>query len=44
MSFGAPAALLALLGLPLLALLYLREQGRRRAGAAMSLGWFGRLI
>ena len=34
MSFGAPAALLALLALPLLGLLYLREQGRRRASAA----------
>ena len=34
MSFAAPTVLLALLALPLLALLYAREQGRRRAAAA----------
>ena len=34
MSFGAPLALIALVALPLLGLLYLRAQGRRRAGAA----------
>jgi Ca-activated chloride channel family protein len=34
MSFGEPLVLLALIALPLLALLYLRQQGRRRAAAA----------
>jgi Ca-activated chloride channel family protein len=34
MSFGAPTVLLALLALPVLAALYGREQGRRRAAAA----------
>lgn len=34
MSFGEPLVLLALIALPLLALAYLRQQGRRRAAAA----------
>ena len=34
MSFGEPLVLLALIALPILALLYLRQQGRRRAAAA----------
>ena len=34
MSFGEPLVLLALIALPLLALVYLRQQGRRRTAAA----------
>ena len=34
MTFGEPLALLALIALPVLALWYLRQQGRRRAAAA----------